>query len=64
MKTWMDAFLALVLLMIFLCGCAGVVRDTKVKCQRCGASFAVNEGVEDYRRADRGGETRIKVGSD
>ena len=48
MKRRMNALLALVILLIFLHGCAGVPKDTKVTCYKCGATFTVNEGVEDY----------------
>ncbi len=51
MKNWMkivNVFLALVLLAFFSFGCAGVSRDTKIKCPKCGAVFTVDEGVTEY----------------
>ena len=45
MRKWVSLFLALALLAVFSLGCAGVARDTKVKCPKCGAVFTVDEGV-------------------
>ncbi len=48
MGKWLRIFLALVVLGVFSFGCAGVARDTKVKCPKCGAIFTVDEGVTMY----------------
>lgn len=50
MKKWMNIFLALALLVLFLSGCAGVARDTKVRCPKCGAVFTIDEGVREIQR--------------
>jgi hypothetical protein len=36
----------LAILTICFFGCAGVSKDTEVKCPKCGAIFTVDEGVE------------------
>ncbi|HSB06421.1 MAG TPA: hypothetical protein VLK23_14650 [Thermodesulfobacteriota bacterium] len=42
---WLNIILALVILAFFSLGCAGVSKDTKVKCPKCGAIFSVSEGL-------------------
>jgi hypothetical protein len=34
----------------FALGCAGVSKDAKVKCPKCGAVFTVDEGIEEARK--------------
>jgi hypothetical protein len=42
---WVNIILALLILAFFSLGCAGVSKDTKVKCPKCGAVFSVSEGL-------------------
>ncbi len=44
MKKWTGIIVALVLLAVFSFGCAGVSKDTKIKCPKCGAIFTVMRG--------------------
>ena len=44
MRKWVSIFLVLAVLAVFSFGCAGVQKDTKVKCPKCGAIFTVEEG--------------------
>jgi hypothetical protein len=37
--------LALAVLAVFSFGCAGISKDAKVKCPKCGAIFKVDEGL-------------------
>ena len=57
MKKWMGIVLALVLLAVFSFGCAGVARDTKIKCPKCGAVFTIDEGLQEMQKTGphRGG---------
>jgi hypothetical protein len=48
MKRLISIILALVVVAIFAFGCAGISRDAKVKCPKCGAIFAVDEGLNEY----------------
>jgi len=50
MKKWVSLFLALAMLAVFSFGCAGVARDAKVKCPKCGAIFQVDEGLGEIQR--------------
>lgn len=50
MKEWMRFFLALTILSGFLFGCAGNLKDVKVKCPKCGAFFTTKEGAEEFER--------------
>jgi hypothetical protein len=45
MRKWISIFLALVLLAVLSFGCAGVSRDTKIRCPKCGAIFAIDDGM-------------------
>jgi hypothetical protein len=54
MKKWVSIFLALALLAVFSFGCAGVARDTKIKCPKCGAVFTVDEGVAEMQKKGGG----------
>ena len=53
MRKLFGIFLALVLLGIVISGCAGVARDTKVKCPKCGAVFTIDEGAAAYQMKGR-----------
>jgi hypothetical protein len=46
MRKWVSIFLALAILAGFSLGCAGLQKDTKVKCPKCGAVFSIEEGVK------------------
>ena len=46
MRKWVSIFLALAVLAVFSIGCAGIQKDTKVKCPKCGAVFTVEEGLK------------------
>jgi len=50
MRKWVSILLALVLLGVFPFGCAGVSKDTKVKCPKCGAIFTIDEGVAEIQK--------------
>ena len=50
MRKLISIFLALVLLAVFSFGCAGVSRDTKVKCPKCGAVFTIDEGLAEVQK--------------
>ena len=49
MKRVISILLGLAILTVFSLGCAGVAKDTKVKCPKCGAIFEVNEGLMEWR---------------
>jgi hypothetical protein len=49
MRKWVSIFLASAILAVFSFGCAGISKDTKVKCPRCGQVFTVDEGLEGVR---------------
>ena len=44
MKKQLAIFLAWIMLASFSAGCAGVSKETQVKCPKCGAVFKINEG--------------------
>ena len=53
MKKWakmLNLFLALIILAFFSFGCAGVSKDTKVKCPKCGAVFTIDEGLSQVQK--------------
>jgi hypothetical protein len=50
MKKWVSIFLALALLAVFSFGCAGVAKDTKIKCPKCGAVFTIDEGLAEIQK--------------
>lgn len=50
MRTWIWIILALTILGLFAVGCAGMTKDTQVKCPKCGQIFTVDEGIEGVRR--------------
>ncbi len=45
-KKLMSMFLALAVFGTLLLGCAGVSKETRVKCPKCGAVFTVDEGLK------------------
>ena len=51
MRKLVIIFLALAVLAVFSFGCAGVSRDAKVKCPKCGAVFKIDEGINVLERA-------------
>jgi hypothetical protein len=51
MRKWVSIFLALAFLTVFSFGCAGVSKEAKVKCPKCGAVFTVDEGIAEYQKA-------------
>ena len=46
MRKWVSIFMALAILAVFSFGCAGVAKEAKVKCPKCGAVFTVQEGID------------------
>jgi hypothetical protein len=50
MRKWVSIFLALVVLSVFAMGCAGIDRQTKIKCPKCGAVFTVDEGLKEMQQ--------------
>jgi hypothetical protein len=50
MKKCMSFFFVLAILSSFLLGCAGNLKDTKIKCPKCGAFFSTKEGAEEFER--------------
>jgi hypothetical protein len=50
MRKWVSIFLALAMLAVFSFGCAGIQKDAKIKCPKCGAVFTVDEGVTELQK--------------
>jgi len=50
MKTWINLFLTLVLLSFFIVGCSEWMKETKLKCVKCGAYFTTKEGAEEFHK--------------
>lgn len=50
MKKWVSALLVLMTLSLFSFGCAGVGKDAKIKCPKCGAIFTVDEGLAEIQK--------------
>ncbi len=46
MRKLMSTILAIAVFATFSFGCAGVSKETKVKCPKCGAVFTVDEGLK------------------
>lgn len=42
--------LILAILSVLFSGCAGVSKDTKIKCPKCGAVFTVEEGMSEITK--------------
>ena len=47
MRKWASIIMLLMILAMFSFGCAGVSKDAKVKCPKCGAVFTVDEGLQE-----------------
>ena len=47
MRKWASIIMLLVILAVFSFGCAGVSKDAKIKCPKCGAVFTVDEGLQE-----------------
>jgi hypothetical protein len=54
MRKWVGIMLALAILVGFSLGCAGVQKDAKIKCPKCGAVFTVEEGLQEIQRMPGG----------
>jgi hypothetical protein len=50
MRKLMSLIFALMVIAMFAYGCAGVAKDAKIKCPKCGAVFTVDEGLEEYMK--------------
>ncbi len=50
MKKWVSVLLSMVIVTLFLFGCAGISKDAKVKCPKCGTIFTVDEGLAEVSR--------------
>ncbi len=50
MRKWLSILMALAILAVFSFGCAGVSKDAKVKCPKCGALFTIQEGLDNIGR--------------
>lgn len=49
MKKWVSIFMVLAILAVFSFGCAGIDKQTKIKCPKCGAVFTVDEGLKEMQ---------------
>jgi len=50
MKKWINVGLALAILALFSFGCAGISKEAKVKCPKCGAIFTIDEGLAEVQK--------------
>jgi hypothetical protein len=50
MRKLVSIFLALAMLAVFSFGCAGIQKDAKIKCPKCGAVFTVDEGIAEIQK--------------
>ena len=50
MRKWISIFLALAILAVFSFGCAGIQKDAKIKCPKCGAVYTVDEGLAENQK--------------
>jgi hypothetical protein len=50
MKKWVSFLLILGVLALFSYGCAGIAKDTKVKCPKCGTIFTIDEGLAEIQK--------------
>jgi hypothetical protein len=48
MRKLVIIFLALAMLTVF--GCAGISKDAKIKCPKCGAVFTIDEGLAEIQK--------------
>ena len=49
MRKWVCIYLVLAILAIFSFGCAGISKDAKIKCPKCGALFTIDEGAKEWQ---------------
>lgn len=40
---------AFIILALFSFGCAGIAKDAKIKCPKCGAVFTIDEGMKEMQ---------------
>ena len=50
MKKRISILLALLILSLFSFGCAGIAKEGKIKCPKCGAVFTVDEGIAEIQK--------------
>lgn len=50
MRKWVSLAMVLAIVAILSIGCAGVAKDAKIKCPKCGAVFTVEEGLQEMRK--------------
>jgi hypothetical protein len=50
MRKLVSIFLALAMLAVFSFSCAGIQKDAKIKCPKCGAVFTVDEGMAEIQK--------------
>lgn len=50
MRRWVSLVMVLAMFTILSIGCAGVSKDAKIKCPKCGAVFTVEEGLQEIRK--------------
>jgi len=50
MRKLVSIFLALAMLAVFSFGCAGIQKDAKIKCPKCGAVFTIDEGIAEIQK--------------
>jgi hypothetical protein len=50
MRKWVSILLALAMLAVFSFGCAGIQKDAKIKCPKCGAVFTIDEGLTEIQK--------------
>jgi len=53
MRRWVSIFMVLAILAVFSFGCAGVAKDSKIKCPKCGAVFTVEDGQKAWQADPR-----------
>jgi hypothetical protein len=50
MRKWISILLAVAMLAVFSFGCAGIQKDAKIKCPKCGAVFTIDEGLTEIQK--------------
>ena len=48
MKKWVNIVLALAILSFLSYGCSGTMKQTKIRCPKCGAYFDTREGEQEF----------------
>ena len=61
MRKWASIIMLLVILAVFSFGCAGVEKDAKVKCPKCGAVFTVDEALDSYWKKQESCKNFLKI---